>query len=240
MTELAEKLLKAFYEFWHDPNWPYAKTRPVPGIFLAFKAGIVSKNELRGRKVSDYPNNPVHAKISAVLMEMEEKGWIEPVETRYGIRDSYNYPLWEDIIQRLCSGWTSDGRKIEEFKRIESTTGDSFPELWCFRLTSEGREHYESIGAMQALVDELLELQEKCNEKLKYELFISKWKIIDDLRKPSTSIEHFTHRIQNLNLLIDKMRIKELRAKKGDKTINFLKDYLRKKEREIQSQLSRT
>ena len=77
MTELAEELLKDFYEFWQDPKWPYARTKPVPGIFMASKAGVVSKNDLTGRKVSDYPNNPLHSKISPDFMERKEKGWIK-------------------------------------------------------------------------------------------------------------------------------------------------------------------
>lgn len=232
MTQLAETLLESFYEFWQDPKWPYARTKPVPGIFLAFKAGIVSNDDLRGRKIRDYPNNPLHTKIFPILMEMIEKQWIEHVEGKYGTPNDYNYSFWRNIIQRLCTTWISDGsEQIEEFKRMENTTSDKFPELWCFYLTSKGKVHYESIGVMRSLVDELLELQEKCNEKLKCESFISNWKIVDDIRKPSTSIEYYTHRIQSLNLLIHKMRIKELGGK-GDETINFLEDYLRKRKKD--------
>lgn len=231
MTELAEELLKAFYELCQGSNWPYVKTRAIPGIFIAFKAGAASENDLRGRKVSNYPNNPLHPKIAPVLMEMIEKEWIKPVESKYGSPDDYNYSLWRDIIQRLCGTWIADGREqIEEFIRMENTTSDRFPEVWCFYLTSKGREHYESLSVIKSLVDELLELQEKINKKLGYGLLIDKYRIIEDLLKPCTSREHFTHRIQSLNLLIDKMRIKKFGGT-GDKTIKFLEDYLRKRKK---------
>jgi len=228
MTELAEKLLKTFYELWHDKNWPYVKTRGVPGIFLAIKAGLVTKEELKtpsGNKIANYPSNPVHHKIAPALLEMIEEGLIRPIEGKYANYDLYWYQLWEEPIRVLCGSW-GERTEIKEFQRLEHETGDEFPEMWFLKLTAKGREKYESLSVMKPLVDELLGLQEKINEKLGCEVLIDKYKIIHDLLKPCLSREHFTHRIQNLNLLIDKMRIKQLGGT-GDKTIDFLESYLR-------------
>lgn len=123
MTDLVEKLLKAFYELWHDSKWPRVKTAGVPGIYLAVKAGITSQEELQQvKKIRYYPSSAVHQKIAPVLLEMIEKGWIKPIEGKYANYNEYEYSPWGKTILNLCGHWGYLD-EIEEFKKMERQTG---------------------------------------------------------------------------------------------------------------------
>jgi len=231
MMELAEKLLKTFYELWSKEEWPAIRNKGVPGIYLAIEAGIVSKEELtqaRGKtnNIDNYASSKLHSKVAPALIEMEERGWIKTIKNRYADAWDYGVGPWGDAILALW-GRSVHEKDIEKVKRIEET-GNELPEIWFFKLTAKGKDHYKRLEVMHSLVDRILELQEKINQELECDLFISDYKIIKNLKTPCLSEEDFPSHIQSLSSLIQKMRIKELGGR-GDKTINFIENYLRQR-----------
>jgi len=232
MIEIAEKLLKTFYELWFEEKWSTSiRNKGVPGIFLAIEAGIVSAKELNQARhktdnIDNYASSKLHSKIAPVLIEMEERGWIKTIKNRYADDWDYNVGPWKDAILAL---WGRSIRKtdIDEVKRIERT-GNELPEMWFFKITAKGKDHYKRLEVTQSLVNRILELQEKINQELGCELLIDKYKIIHNLKTSCLSEKEFPSHIQSLNLLIEKMRIKELGGS-GDKTINFIENYFRQK-----------
>jgi len=231
MMELAEKLLKTFYELWSKEEWSVIRNKGVPGIYLAIEAGIVSKEELnqaRGKTndINNYASSKLHSEVAPALIEMEERGWIKTIKNRYADAWDYRVRPWKDAILALW-GRTVHEKDIDEVKRIEET-GNELPEMWFFKLKAKGKDHYKRLEVTHPLVDRILELQEKINQELGCDLFISDYKIIHNLKTPCLSEEDFPSHIQSLNLLIEKMRIKELGGS-GNKTINFIENYFRQR-----------
>jgi len=92
-------------------------------------------------------------------------------------------------------------------------------------------------GDTSGIIEDLLRLQENANKILGSEVFIDKFTIINDLFRAARNLDEFSSRIQNLNLLIDKIRTRELKDLIGDdkadyekeKSIKLLEKYLIKR-----------
>lgn len=105
---------------------------------------------------------------------------------------------------------------------------------------ARGTIEYIKAGDTSIIIKDIIRLQEEANKILGKEIFIDKFAIIDGLFKPARNLDEFSTRIQSLNLLIDKVKINELRdliidnendkeSLKKLKSIGLLKAYLTKK-----------
>jgi len=97
-------------------------------------------------------------------------------------------------------------------------------------------------GDTSKIIYDILRLQEEANEILNREIFVDKFMIIRGLFGTVGDFNGFITKIQNLNLLIDKIRVRELKdligrekvIPKGLKSIGLLETYLIQKGRNSQ------
>ena len=89
-------------------------------------------------------------------------------------------------------------------------------------------------GDTRRIIYDIIRLQEEANEILNREIFIDKFRIINELFGIVRNFNGFITKIQNLNLLIDKIRVRELKdligkdkeSPRGLKSISLLEAYL--------------
>lgn len=107
------------------------------------------------------------------------------------------------------------------------------------KAEEDARSSIEQVkaGDTSGIIREIIRLQEEANKILDREIFIDKFIIIDGLFKPARDLDGFSSRIQNLNLLIEKVKVKDLRDLIGNnttklkelKSISLFETYLLKK-----------
>jgi hypothetical protein len=112
------------------------------------------------------------------------------------------------------------------------------------RAEEDARSAIEQVkaGDTSRIIYDIIRLQEEANELLNREVFIDKFRIINGLFGIIRNFNEFITKIQNLNLLIDKIRVRELKdligkdkeSLKGLKSISLLEAYLIQQEKDSQ------
>ena len=112
------------------------------------------------------------------------------------------------------------------------------------RAEEDARSAIEQVkaGDTSKLIYDIIRLQEEANEILNREIFIDKFRIINELFGIVRDFNGFITKIQNLNLLIDKIRVRELKdligkdkeSPRGLKSIGLLETYLIQRGRDSQ------
>ena len=104
------------------------------------------------------------------------------------------------------------------------------------RAEEDARNAIEQVkaGDTRITINDIIRLQEEANEILNREIFIDKFRIINGLFGTAHNFNEFITKIQCLNLLIDKIRVRELKdligkdkeSLDGLKSIGLLETYL--------------
>jgi hypothetical protein len=84
--ELAEKMLKAFYEAHEDPGYPGVRAHGLPGILIAVKAGFVSEKEWLEK---EFLSSEKRWEVVAALRDLMDKGYINHID---GENNKQEYP----------------------------------------------------------------------------------------------------------------------------------------------------